>query len=170
MSPSARRRRGQSLIEFALVLPVLIYIFFGIHTFWLMFQRQQVYSVGAQALAEWVGRSGEYDGTAMRDAIRTQLDDALGVDSADTFLFIHITEPDNTQYSIGTPVPATVDISDPPIWPIDTGWDSTLAAVPHGSTIRLDIWSFHQLAVPLLPLSQWTAPAGHAVFWEIFDE
>jgi hypothetical protein len=162
--------RGQSLIEFALVLPVAIYIFFGIYTFWLSFQQQQTYTVAAQTLAEWVGRSGEYDGDAMRTTIQSMLDDAVGVDSADTFLFIHVTEPDNSQHEIGTPVPAAGDIADPPDVPVDNGWASALEEIALGSTIRLDIWSYHRLNVPLLPFGQWIAPAGHAAFYELSDD
>jgi Flp pilus assembly protein TadG len=52
--------RGQSIIEFAITLPVLLILVFGVWNFYSYYSRVTDYQNAARTLAEWVGRTDCY--------------------------------------------------------------------------------------------------------------
>lgn len=150
------------MIELALSLPILIMIFMGVWSYWSAFQRIEVQSDAAAAMAELVSRRGEYS-PVMRDAVQQQIEDSFSMNAADAYLFIHATLPDGSTIAIGTPTPA--DASAAPTPPGDTGWASvsSLSALPRGTRVRIDVWSYVHAGVPLAPIGGWQLPTGHAV-------
>jgi Flp pilus assembly protein TadG len=154
-------------VEFALSLPILVIAFFGLVSFWGQSQREVVYIKQSQALAEIVARSGAYVATT-KTAIQAQLDAAIGSGSSSSYLYIEVTKPDTTTITIGTPVPASV-VGSPPSAPSDTGWNSTstIANLPAGSVLRVDIWGYSKLSIPLTPIGYWLIPDGHSVIYSL---
>lgn len=159
---SVRPVRGQAMIELALSLPILIMLLMGVWSYWTAFQRVEVQSDAAVAMVELVSRRGEYNST-MRDAVRQQIDDSFTMEGADAYLFIHVTRPDASTTAIGTPAPAGA--SGAPTPPFDTGWESvtSISGLPVGTRVRIDVWSYVEASVPMLPIGGWQLPVGHAV-------
>jgi hypothetical protein len=166
---ASSRQRGQALVEFALIFPLFAAMIFIILMSWLLFQEETVYLNSAQTVAELVARQGDYT-DANTSAITTQLNGTNGVSAANAYLSIIAVLPDNSILQCGTPSPASV--SNPPTIPIDTGWQScvdilTAGSLPIGTQVGVDVWSYQHLEVPILPVSNWTAPTGHAVSYVI---
>jgi len=119
-----RDEHGAAAVEFALVLPILILLVFGIVQFSIMYNAQQ----GLHAAAREGARLGALPQTTQSDIV-AHVEDALdgvgGIDVDDIDITI---TPDNTRpcdlQPSGTPVvvtvesPATLDI---PLWGVSTG-------------------------------------------------
>ena len=168
MARASSRQRGQALVEFALISPLFVVMFFIIWISWLFFQEQTVYLNSAQTVAEQVARQGDYT-TANKEAITDQLNGTNGVSAAHTYLSIIAVLPDNSIVSCGTTAPHP--ISSPPSYPTNTGWQSctglTTGLLPIGTRVEVDVWSYQRLEVPFLPFNTWTTPTGHAVSYVI---
>ena len=163
-----RRRLGQALSEFALVIPLVVMLGTGISTYWLAYQHQAAYATAAFSMGEWISRSGAYT-VAMQEATVGSIDSAFGVGSGNAVLYIEAIEPDGTTFTIGTPPPAQLDASNngDPVLPPDRGWDETseLTALPPGTRLHVAIWTYRRLTVPFVPIpGDWRVATSIAEF------
>jgi len=159
------RARGQALVEFALTFPLFIMALFLVWMGWLVFQQEGAYLNSAQALSEQVARQGQYT-PAMAQAIADQLDTTNGVSSANAVLFILAVKPDDSVLQCGTPAPSPV--GDNPSLPANTGWTQcasvfTPGALPVGTRVEVDVWSYQRMEFPIIPIGTWLTPTGHSV-------
>jgi hypothetical protein len=163
-----RRRLGQALSEFALVIPLVVMLGTGISTYWLAYQHQAAYATAAFSMGEWISRSGAYT-AAMQEATVGSIDSAFGVGSGNAVLYIEAIAPDGTTFTIGTPPPAQIDGSNSgdPVLPPARGWDETseLTALPPGTRLHVAIWTYRRLTVPFVPIpGDWRVATSIAEF------
>lgn len=170
---SMRRRHavpGQALIEFAIGLPVLLLLIFGIFTFMSAFAKQSAATQSAQTLAEWISRTGTYD-APKRLATLEQLNSTPLAGSEGVFLHIVVTEPYDPANGLAY-TGAALEIGEAPgtggVAPADTGWDhidEVNAAT--GAVIAVSVWSYLTIDIPFLGSTTLVTPSGHAVSYTI---
>lgn len=93
-----RSRRGNALVEFALVLPLLLLIFAGIVDFGFLFQRYEVLTNAVREGAR-IGVLPGYDAGAVQARVLEYVEQGLGMSPADVAA------------AVGTPVVQTVTIT-----------------------------------------------------------
>ena len=163
-----RRRIGQSLSEFALVIPMVVMLGTGISTYWLAYQHQAAYATAAFGIGEWISRSGAYT-AAMESVTVEAIDSAFGVGSVNAVLYIEAIEPSGTRHTIGTipPTQITTEGGGDPVLPVARGWDETgeLSGLPPGTRLHVAIWTYRRLSVPFLPIpGDWRVATSIAEF------
>jgi uncharacterized protein (UPF0333 family) len=174
------RARGQALLEFALVLPLILMMVIGIMMLFTEYQKELVYTKASQTLVEWIARTGSYD-DAKRIAIKEHLGANL-VGSSDTYLHVKVTAKTVPTYpnSIGDGAPSLghrrgtssddglrearrhwLERHDKPSSTCrpDQPWPSRSGAAAHSES-----------PPPPLPTIDWTmVPASHSVFYTLWD-
>lgn len=146
-----RRRRGQSLVEVAILLPLTVIFGFLVLGFWLHFNQVSAYNRAATVLAEWVARTGVYDPAVMCEAMHQTLSDQIGsgvvldcegVGRINTFVQIVVLGPEACiEVAPGcTPVRTETDrIGGPFTGSVNPDWaecSSTTPAKCPGGTVR----------------------------------
>ena len=144
---AANRGRGQSIVEFALMLPIFLFMVFGVWNFYSYYSSIDNYQNAAGTLSEWIGRTDCYS-PGMGATIQSTLPSNVYVYVV--FETIIPGSPTVTGGSSGTAPPTT-----PPGtgWtaPADTGWtpSSDMCAVggissgtSNATQVRVEIWSY----------------------------
>jgi hypothetical protein len=159
------RRRGQAVAELVIILPVMVVLIFAISTYWLAYQHQATYARAAASIAEMTSRAGGIS-PEMITEIRTQIDDAFGVQVEGVVLHVTAIEPNGTRLAVGdTPL---APVGDPPPAVFDDGWGTAAAqitALPAGTEVFVVIWSHERLHTPLIdPGDAWKTIAAQAAY------
>jgi Flp pilus assembly protein TadG len=143
LSQRARQERGQALVEFAVVLPVLLLIILGI----LYFGRYENYSNAMTQLAEEAARaasvdSGSTSGQALATSIQAQAPPELQAGSSDVTgkAVVYIYYPTGSTYntvggSIRVCVVSTVT------YPLLLGITSASQTLAEDATMRIEVAS-----------------------------
>jgi Flp pilus assembly protein TadG len=166
--PFRSRSSGQSIVEFILVLPVILALFLGSLFLFTGAQRQTEYTRGAQTLAEWIARTGNYD-AVKRDALIASLASQPLSDPAGAYLHIIVTAPQDwsspSSDAAGGVALANIGEAPSDTAPGDTGWNSTtlLSGLPVGSTVTVQIWSTLD-ARPMSGIGFTAVPSGQSTF------
>jgi hypothetical protein len=164
----SNRARGQSLLEFAIVMPLILMLVFGAFALIARSQKALVYTKESQTLVEWVARTGVYDATKGA-AIKADLSANPFVGSSDAYLHIVVSTPAHKGDAIGLPDATVREFGQAPgtgpLVPSAT-WDGTIGNIPTGSAVAVEIWSYYNVTIPYLT-TLISVPAGHAVFYAL---